>query len=207
MATREFAPLVIRGSRVLCLGVLASALAGSRLRAESTPVEGTARIGITADPGSLAVGSTTQAFLAIDLSSVTGKGAAAALGAYVVEVTFDKSVLEFVSAAGGTTTGFTAAPTVTPPAQANGSGRVIVVAVSSQLADASATGLSRVAVLSFRSLAPGTATLTAVPSSLASSGAASIPAIGNSATLRVESQSRSPREQRQPRTVPPRASR
>ncbi len=157
---------------ILCCGSLA---------AQGPPISQTAQVTVSSSPTSPMVGSVVQISLRVDLSSVTGKApdgsrTPAVLGGYQIDVSFDNARLRFDSASGGTSLGYTSAPTYTDPASANSSGTVTVVA--SQTSPDSPTGLVSVAVLSLTTLAPGTATLTANPTSLASAYQTGPPTVG-----------------------------
>ncbi|MGE5277479.1 MAG: cohesin domain-containing protein [Acidobacteriota bacterium] len=136
---------------------------------QGAPIVGTARVTLVASPLPGVVGTTLNVRLRIDLSGVTGVSPAGAtvpavLGGYQVRVAFDKTLLRFDSASGGTATGYAAAPVTTDPAIANANGSVTLTAA--QTGAYAPTGLVHVAVLSFQVLDHGAAALSPSPLSL-----------------------------------------
>lgn len=175
---------------LLCL------VAPELLWAQGPPISGTAQLTLAPSPSSLVVGSTVQVSLTINLTSVTGMGPSgsptpAVLGGYQVRVNFDRNLLQFDSAAGGSSAGYTMPPTSTARPIANSTGMVTVVAA--QPAPDSPTGVVSVAVLTFTAIGPGTATLTADPTSLSSAfqpgpppvGPTDIPGMGSSSNVTI----------------------
>ncbi len=146
-------PAVRPRGRISAAVAIAALLFPSRfLLAQGAPISGTASVTLSTNPSSLAVGGVVQATLRVDLSGVTGvspsgSSTAAVLGGYQVSVTFDKARLRLDSAAGGSSTGYTAAPTYTSPGVANANGSVTLVA--SQTSTTAPTGNVTVAVLTF----------------------------------------------------------
>ncbi len=164
--------------------IAAGILCCRSLTAQGPPISGSAQVTLSPNPASTTVNSVVQVTLVVNLSSVTGKAPGgsnipAALGGYQIKVSFDNARLRFDSASGGTSPGYTSAPTYTNPGSANSSGSVTLVA--SQTSPNSPTGPVSVAVLSFTTLAPGAATITAIPMSLASAYQPGPPAVGPAA--------------------------
>ena len=183
---------VVSGEAVLALSLVAPPLFG-----QGAPISGSADLTLSPSPASAVVGGTVQVTLRVDLTGVTGKGpsgssTAAVLGGYQIAVSFDKARLQFVSASGGASSGYTGAPTYTSPATANTGGTVTVVA--SQTSSSGPTGNVSVAVLSFTAIGSGTAALSAAASSLVSAfqlgppavGPAAIPGVGGNASVTVQ---------------------
>lgn len=151
------------------------------LFAQGAPIAGSARVTLIASPVPGVVGTTLNVRLRIDLSGVTGKsptGAStpAVLGGYQARVAFDKTLLRFDSASGGTAVGYAPAPIYTDPAIANANGSVTLTAA--QTNPSAPTGLVHVAVLSFEVLDHGAATLTPTPLSLSTALQPGPPAVG-----------------------------
>lgn len=163
------------------------------LLAQGTPIQGTAAMSLSANPASPSVGTSVSISVVADLSSVTGNSPAgsrtpAVLGGYQIGIAFDKTRLQFDSVAGGSSTGYTTAPTVTNPNVANASGALTIVA--SQTSATGPTGVVSVAVLSFTAIGSGTAALTVNPSLVSAFqpgppavGPASIPGSGGATNL------------------------
>lgn len=169
---------------------LAAALAAPLLSGQGAPITGTAHLGASA-PATGAVGGNVDIRISVNLSDVrgtTGSGTVpAVLGAYQIAVTFDTTRLRYVSASGGTSSGFTGAPTATNPSTANGSGKVTITAA--QTSSTAPTGNVSVATLTFTALAPGSAAISASGVSLSSAfvppsyGPSSIPSTAGSAVI------------------------
>jgi len=90
----------------------------------------------------------------VDLTAVTAPGTnqPAAIGSYVVPITFDRTALEFVSVAGGDSAPFASGPTsATNPAAANAAAMVTVA--GAQTTSDSTTGAVFVAGLTFKVIA------------------------------------------------------
>src|SRR6185295_6255643 len=112
------------------VGMLAAVAVSSRIAlAQGAPVSGAA--GVSLLPGAIpgVVGTPVMLTLRVNLSGVTGKSPTGAtvpavLGAYQVRVSFDKNLLRFDSASGGTAAGYTSAPAYTDPGVANTNGAV-----------------------------------------------------------------------------------
>ena len=203
-----------RLARLSALAIAAGLLLPRLLLAQGAPISGTASVTVSPSPTSTAIGGTVQVTLQIDLTGVTGIGpsgssTAAVVGGYQVSVTFDRTRLRFDSAAGGTSSGYTGAPTHTTPATANANGSVTLVA--SQTSSSAPTGKATVAVLSFTSIASGTAALAANPTSLVSafqppsSGPTGIPGTGHGSSVAVSGPTPTPT--RTATSVPPTATR
>ena len=182
------------------LGALLAALAVSvpgELRAQGSPVVGSARVTLVASPVPGRVGTTLNVLVRVDLSGVTGKAPSGAtvpavLGAYQIRVAFDRALLRFDSAGGGTATGYASAPTATDPVMANAAGAVTLTAA--QTSPTSPSGLAVVAALAFQVLDHGAATLVPTPLSLSTAlqpgpppvGLVSIPGAGVAATVPLD---------------------
>jgi hypothetical protein len=167
--------------------------------AQGAPINGTAQLKLTPSAASVAAGSNVQVTVTVDLTPVTGTGPGgttpAVLGAYDISVDFDKTKLQFVSAAGGTSSQFSGPPTATSPAIANPAGSVTINAAQA-FSSTAPTGSVNVAVLTFTATANGSASMTAYTdsahpgSSLASAlqgsfGPTSIPGASGSASVSV----------------------
>jgi|GEM_PF-1302478 len=172
---------------------LTSLLTPDSLLAQGTPISGTAQVTLSPSVTSLNMGSSVQATLRIDLTGVTGRDSSGAstpavLGGYQVAVSFDRTMLQFTGATGGTSSGYTGTPTFTTPSTANTNGSVTVTA--SQADAAAPTGLVVVAVLNFTAIGPGTSNLNPTPGSLSTAfqlGAAGSPALipGNGTPISI----------------------
>ena len=125
----------------------------------------------------------------VDCTGVTGQTGAGTvpvvLGAYQISITFDKDLLRYESAAGGTSSGFTGAPTATNASSANSAGKVTIT--GAQTSSTAPKGVVSVATLTFTALAPGAAAFSTTGVSLSSAyvppsyGPAAIPSTpGNS---------------------------
>ncbi|MGK2856029.1 MAG: hypothetical protein ACSLFQ_02355, partial [Thermoanaerobaculia bacterium] len=95
-------------------------LTGSLL-AQGPPTVGTADVSLeVADIPR--VGEQVAGTLVVDVSAVTGQNASgttpAVLGGYQITVAFDTTRLQFVSATGGSSSGFNSTPTYTDPSAA-----------------------------------------------------------------------------------------
>lgn len=165
--------------------------------AQGTPIQGTAQLNIAPSQSQVGVGGTFSVELTVDLSSVTGQTGTssrgpAVLGAYVINVSFDRTKVQLTSVNGGSSSQFSGAPTATDTSSANANGSVVVA--SQQTSSSAPTGNVSVAVLQFTAIAGGNATLSAEPSSLSSAfqvsapnSPASIPGNGGSASVAVGS--------------------
>ncbi|HUO83568.1 MAG TPA: hypothetical protein VM534_00505 [Thermoanaerobaculia bacterium] len=159
---------------------------------QAGPFSGTAITGLAAPTGA-ARGSDFTVELRVDLRGVSGKttgGAStpAVLGGYQIEIAFDKTRVQYIEPAGGSTAQFASIPTATGAALANAEGSLVVAA--SQTSSSAPTGLVSVAVLTFRALADGNAAFTVDPLSLSSAfqgtgSPASIPATGSTAAVAI----------------------
>lgn len=180
----------------LLLAAAAALFSAAPLRAQGGPIGGTASLGVSATPPTAGIGAAVSVSVRVDLSSVTGGSptgsrTAAVLGGYQIGIAFDKTRLRFDSVAGGSSAGFTSAPTSTTPAIANASGALTIVA--SQTSSTSPTGLVSVAVLSFTTLSGGVASISATATNLVSAfnpgpppvGPTSIAGIGSSISVTV----------------------
>ncbi|HEV7766443.1 MAG TPA: cohesin domain-containing protein [Thermoanaerobaculia bacterium] len=176
MSAKRFVPFLVLVS-------FAAALFG-----QGAPIVGTAQVrGIV--PSTAAVGASVVLRLNVDCTSVQGTTGAGSvpvvLGAYQISVTFDTARLRFESASGGTSSGFTGAPTATNPTTANSTGKVTVT--GAQTSSTSPGGDVSVATLTFTALAQGAAAFSSSGVSLSSAfvppahGPASVPSTpGNS---------------------------
>lgn len=175
----------------ITLTALPNSLAG-----QGTPIAGTASVTASANVPSLVLGSPVQVRLSISLASVTGKapgGAStpAVLGGYQVTLAFDNTRLQLQSVAGGTSSEFAATPTFTNLGLANSSGSFALTAA--QTSPSSPTGVVSIAVLSFTTLALGSASIQTTPISLSSAfqpgppsvGPAAIPGTGSSISVSI----------------------
>src|SRR5687767_14531190 len=113
--------------RRLPLLVILFLLAPIGLFAQGSPIEGTAQIGLDPSQSQVLVGSSVSVEVMVDLSSVTGQTGAstrgpAVLGAYVVNITFDRTKLQLTAVNGGSTPQFAGAPTATDLSNANANG-------------------------------------------------------------------------------------
>ncbi len=177
--------------------LLAAALGmPARLLGQGAPISGSASLSVSPSPAAVNVGGTVQVTLRVNLSGVTGEAPSgsstpAVLGGYQIAVAFDKTRLRFDSGSGGTSAGYTGAPTYTSPATANANGSVTVVA--SQTDSSAPTGNVTVATLSFTAIGSGTASVSATPLSMVSAfqpgppavGPTSIPGIGGNTSVAV----------------------
>jgi hypothetical protein len=173
--------------------VLGFAMAASPLLAQGPPISGTAHVILNADKTTIASAAQVTFSLSVDLSAVHGQGSSgstsAVLGGYQIAVTFDKTLLHFTGATGGTSSGFTATPTFTNPTTANANGSVTLVA--SQSDSSSPTGLVSVATLVFNSINAGSASTSAAATSLSTAfqppsfGPTSIPSSGSNAVVTI----------------------
>jgi hypothetical protein len=149
--------------------------------AQGAPIVGTAEVTLSPNPVTATSGTSVVVNLEVDLAGVTGKSSsgtntAAVLGGYQTILLFDKTRLRLDSVAGGTSAGYTSAPTFTNVAAANASGSVTLV--SSQTSPVAPTGKVAVALLSFTALATGTSMLAPMPVSLVSTLQPGPPAVG-----------------------------
>jgi hypothetical protein len=188
---------VRRATRLVALFLATSAGLSGALSGQGAPVSGSAKVTLVASPVPGIVGTVLNVRLRVDLSGVTGKSPAggttpAVLGAYQVRVAFDKTLLRFDAASGGTAAGYAPVPTYTDPAIANANGAVILTAAqTNSLAPA---GLVHVAVLIFQVLDHGAAALTPTPLSLSTAlqigppdlGLVSIPGFGVPSTVPLD---------------------
>ncbi|HVT03015.1 MAG TPA: hypothetical protein VHL58_06515 [Thermoanaerobaculia bacterium] len=131
------------------------------LFAQGAPINGTARVTLSASSSQIAVGFQTTLQVGVDLTGVTGQNSsggrtAAVLGGYTITVTFDVSRVNFVSAAAGSTPEFPQ-PTANSSPNTNG----VLKITSFQTSPSGPTGVISVAALTFRAVAPGTTTVTA----------------------------------------------
>ena len=180
------------------VAAVAAVAASSRIAlAQGGPVSGAAGVSLlpSATPG--VVGTPVTLTLRVNLSGVTGKSPAGAsvpavLGAYQVRVGFDKNLLRFDSASGGTATGYTSAPAYTDPGVANTNGAVTLAAA--QTSPIAPTGVVLVATLTFQALGPGAAVLQPTALSLSTAlqvgppdvGLSPIPGTGAALTLPLD---------------------
>ncbi len=181
------------------LSLLALSLGASRpALAQGAPVTGSALVTASPNPSSATVGTSVLVTLRVGLAGVSGKSSSgtntpAVLGGYQIRVSFDKTRLRFDSAAGGTSPGFTSTPVFSSPATANANGMVTLVA--SHTTPTAPTGEVTVAVLSFTTLAAGSASLASVALSLVSAlqpgppavGPTSVPGAGAATTVAISS--------------------
>jgi hypothetical protein len=164
------------------LGLLALGFAGSRpALAQGAPVTGSAQVTASPNPSSTTVGTSVEVTLRVGLAGVAGMSSGgtstpAVLGGYQITVAFDRTRIRFDSATGGTSPGFTATPVFSSPVTANANGQVTLVA--SQATPTAPTGEVTVAVLSFTTLAAGSASLAPGALSLVSALQPGPPAVG-----------------------------
>jgi hypothetical protein len=126
-------------------------------------------------------------------TSSNGIATPAVLGGYQVSVAFDKTRLQFDSAAGGVSTGYSSTPIYSSPAAANAAG--VVTLVASQTTPTAPIGEVTVALLTFTAIATGTAALSTSPVSLVSAlqpgpppvGPTSLPFSGAGTTVTISS--------------------
>jgi hypothetical protein len=171
---------ILRAS-VLAAASLAAGAAPRSALAQGAPVSGAALVTASPNPSVTTVGSTVVVTLRVGLAGVIGRSASGAtmpavLGGYQVSVVFDKTRLRFESAAGGSSAGYTSGPVFSAPATANANGNVMLV--GSQTAPTSPMGEVTVALLTFTTLASGSASLSAAPVSLVSALQPGPPAVG-----------------------------
>ena len=105
-------------------------------------------------PGKAKRGKTITMQVKVDMTGVTAPGTSqsAALGSYVIPISFDRNVLKFVSASGGETSGFGSGPaTVTNVQTANTNG--LVTLVGAQTLSGTPAGVVGVASVSFTVIA------------------------------------------------------
>ncbi|MEO8216508.1 MAG: putative Ig domain-containing protein [Acidobacteriota bacterium] len=186
--------------RLQCLtAVVLMSVFATSVHAQGTPISGTAQIALTPRAATVTVGSNILADLRVNLTGVTGKApdtssTSAVLGAYVITVQFDSSRLQYVSATGGITPEYGGLPT-TNTSQA-GTGQITVSAV--QNSSSSPTGLVYVAVVTFKAIAAGSASLQPSADSLSSayqppsSGPANIPSTSSSSSVTVNGANQPP---------------
>ena len=188
---------LFRESRLRTLVAAIGLLAPAALFAQGPPIAGSARVTLLASPMPGRVGTPLTVMVRVDLSAATGKSSTGAtvpavLGAYQIQVAFDRGLLRFDSASGGTAPGYTGAPTYTDPAIANAAGAVTLTAA--QTNPTSPVGLVVVAALAFQVLDHGAATLVPTPLSLSSAlqpgpppvGLVALPASGLPATVPLD---------------------
>lgn len=183
-------------SALRLLALIAVALVTpASLFAQGAPISGTAKLALNASDTTPTVGTTVDLTLIVDLTGVTGKNSSGStvpvvLGGYQINVTFDASKLRLDTVSGGTSSGYTSAPTFTDPSSANAQGKVTLAA--SQTSSSSPTGSVNVAKLRFTTLTVSTVTATATATSIASAyqppsaGPASVPSTSGSRTLTIE---------------------
>ena len=179
-------------NRVLPLFFLLLFVAGSA-SGQAAPINGTAEVTGTPVSDTVAVGASVVLRVAVDVNGVTGSTGTGStpvvLGAYQISVTFDKTLLRFDSASGGTSSGFTGAPTATNAASANSSGKVTIT--GAQTSSTSPTGNVSVATLNFTALAQGSAGFNTSAVSLSSAyvppsyGPAPIPSTAGNAVVTI----------------------
>lgn len=185
--------------RAACL-VLAAAALTRGARGQGAPFAGTpAPLTLVPSAANVASGATFTVDIHVDLTGVSGSCGAssppAVLGGYVVPVDFDRTRLQYVSAAACNSPQFSTLPAATAPSTANATGQVSVAA--SQVSMNAPTGNVCVATLTFQTLPSlGATALTPDPSSSLSSafqscagggsaGPAAIAAAGSPATVTV----------------------
>lgn len=149
---------------------LAALLTAPMLFAQSEPISGTAAVKLVgASTDAINRGTKVPVSVLIDLTGVKGKLAggpgAAALGGYLVEVTFDATRLQLESVSGGLTKEFSTDPTYTRLARANEEGRIRLTAAQT---GGGPTGVVDVAKLVFTATSAGKADLAVKPLSISS---------------------------------------
>jgi hypothetical protein len=176
-----------RGPAVAASFLAFSICLPQRALAQGGPIGGTASVTASPSPSATSVGSPVLVAVRVGLAGLTGKSPSGSstqvvLGAYQIAVGFDRTRLRLDSVAGGTSAGYTSAPTFTTLATANAKGSVTLVA--SQVSPTAPTGVVTVALLSFTTLASGTAPLGASlmsPSALSSALQPGPPPVGPTA--------------------------
>ena len=130
-------------------GVLLAGVAFLQIAPQNTP----ATVSLQG-PTQVRIGDTFTLFVRVDLTGVTtpGSNQPAALGSYVIPISFDRSLLEFVSAGGGETPAFAAGPaSVTNALTANARG--VLTLVGAQTASDAVTGVVGAASVRLRVIA------------------------------------------------------
>lgn len=159
---------VLSATRLRGLLLAAILFAPQFVSAQGSPFTGTpADVTLAPSAASVPSGSPFTVNVNVNLTGVGGTCGAstppAVLGGYVVPIDFDKTRLQYVSAAACNSPQFSAAPVSTAPATANANGQVSIAA--SQANGAAPTGMVCVATLTFLAAGPpGLTTLTPDPS-------------------------------------------
>jgi hypothetical protein len=138
---------------MISLGVLLTGRAFQIRPGETLAPNNPAKVSLEV-PAKAKRGKTVTLQVIVDMTGVTSPGTSqpAALGSYVIPISFDRSLFEFVSAGGGETAAFGSGPaSITNAQSANVSG--VVTLLGSQTASDTTTGVVRVANVTFRVVA------------------------------------------------------
>ena len=134
-------------------GALLTGMAFQIMPRDIPSLNSTAKVSLE-PPGKAKRGKTITMQVKVDMTGVTAPGTSqpAALGSYVIPISFDRNVLRFVSASGGETSAFASGPaTMTNVQTANTNG--LVTLVGSQIVSDTPAGVVGVASVSFTVIA------------------------------------------------------